>query len=150
MARSATTTDVFNAVGEAQRRDILDLLAGGERSVNELVDLLKTRQPQVSKHLKVLKEVGLVSVRVVGQQRLYKLNPEAVKPVHDWVKPFERLWNERLDRLDEYLTELQKGEAKNDKKEAKPNGNTKARARLEKTTATLEPVSQNPTKKGEK
>jgi DNA-binding transcriptional ArsR family regulator len=119
MARSATTTDVFNAVGESQRRDILDLLAGGERSVNELVDLLKTKQPQVSKHLKVLKEVGLVSVRGVGQQRLYKLNPEAIKPVHDWVKPFERLWNERLDRLDEYLTELQKGEAKNAKEKPK-------------------------------
>jgi DNA-binding transcriptional ArsR family regulator len=119
MARLATTTDVFNAVGESQRRDILDLLAGGERSVNELVNLLKTKQPQVSKHLKVLKEVGLVSVRGVGQQRLYKLNPEAIKPVHDWVKPFECLWNERLDRLDDYLKELQKGEAKDAKEKPK-------------------------------
>jgi DNA-binding transcriptional ArsR family regulator len=116
MARSATTTDVFNAVGEAQRRDILNLLVSGERSVNELVDLTGARQPQVSKHLKVLKEVGLVSVRVVGQQRLYKLNPVSLKPIHDWVKPFEAMWNERLDRLDEYLNELQKGEADGNKK----------------------------------
>lgn len=112
MARSATTTDVFNAVGEAQRRDILNLLAGGERSVNELVELLQVRQPQVSKHLKVLKEVGLVSVRVSGQQRLYRLNPETLKPIHDWVKPFEAMWNERLDQLDEYLEQLKKGEEK--------------------------------------
>jgi DNA-binding transcriptional ArsR family regulator len=150
MARSATTTDVFNAIGEGQRRDILGLLVSGERSVNELVDLLGARQPQVSKHLKVLKEVGLVTVRVVGQQRLYKLSPEGLKPVHDWVKPFEVMWNKRLDRLDDYLKELQTGEGKNAKEEAKPKGKPNARARLEKTTTTLEPVSQNPTKKGEK
>jgi DNA-binding transcriptional ArsR family regulator len=116
MARSATTTDVFNAIGEAQRRDILNLLAGGERSVNELVELMGARQPQVSKHLKVLKEVGLVSVRVVAQQRLYTLNPQNLKPIHDWVKPFEAMWTERLDRLDDYLKELQKGEADDNKK----------------------------------
>jgi DNA-binding transcriptional ArsR family regulator len=119
MARSATTTDVFNAIGETQRRDILDLLVGGERSVNELVELLQVRQPQVSKHLKVLKEVGLVSVRGDKQQRLYRLNPEAIKPVHDWTKTFERLWSERLDRLDDYLQELQKEEAGHAKKQTK-------------------------------
>ncbi|MGL4612032.1 MAG: ArsR/SmtB family transcription factor [Trueperaceae bacterium] len=118
MARSATTTDVFNAVGEAQRRDILGLLAKQERSVNELVELLGARQPQVSKHLKVLKEVGLVSVRGDKQQRLYRLNPEGIKPIHDWAKSFERLWTERLDRLDDYLAALQKGAA-DDKKKAK-------------------------------
>lgn len=116
MARTATTTDVFNAVGEAQRRDILELLAKQERSVNELVELLGARQPQVSKHLKVLKEVGLVSVRGDKQQRLYRLNPQAIKPIHDWAKSFEKLWSERLDRLDEYLSELQKGEADGNKK----------------------------------
>lgn len=119
MARSATTTDVFNAIGEAQRRDILNLLAHGERSVNELVELTGARQPQVSKHLKVLKEVGLVTVRVVAQQRLYKLNPHNLKPIHDWVKPFEVMWNERLDRLDDYLQALQQGEANDGKKKSK-------------------------------
>jgi DNA-binding transcriptional ArsR family regulator len=117
MARTATTSDVFNAVGEAQRREILEFLAGKERSVNELVELTGARQPQVSKHLKVLKEVGLVSVRGDKQQRLYRLNAEAIRPIHDWTKSFERLWTERLDRLDDYLAALQKGEAKNDKKD---------------------------------
>jgi DNA-binding transcriptional ArsR family regulator len=112
MARSATTSDVFNAIGEAQRRDILNLLAGGERSVNELVELLKVRQPQVSKHLGVLKQVGLVSVRVLGQQRLYRLNPENLKPIHEWIKPFEAMWSERLDQLDDYLEQLKKEELK--------------------------------------
>jgi DNA-binding transcriptional ArsR family regulator len=116
MARSATTSDVFNAVGEAQRREILEHLASGERSVNDLAELTGARQPQVSKHLKVLKEVGLVSVRGDKQQRLYRLNAKAIKPIHDWSKSFERLWTERLDRLDEYLQGLQKGEA-DDKKE---------------------------------
>lgn len=119
MARSATTTDVFNAIGETQRRDILDLLADGERSVNELVELLDARQPQVSKHLKVLKEVGLVNVRVDKQQRLYRLNPQAIKPIHDWTKTFERLWNERLDRLDDYLQELQQEGGGDAKKQTK-------------------------------
>ncbi len=119
MARTATTTDVFNAVGEAQRRDILNLLAGGEQSVNELVELLGARQPQISKHLKVLKEVGLVSVRGDKQQRLYRLNPEAIKPVYDWTKTFERLWSERLDRLDEYLQKLQQEGGLDAKKQTK-------------------------------
>src|SRR6476469_6369399 len=110
MARLATTTDVFNAVAEPQRREILNLLAQGERPVNDIVEALHIKQPQVSKHLRVLKEVGLVSVRGVGQQRLYRLNGDRLKPIHDWVKPFEHLWNERFDRLDQYLNELQSQE----------------------------------------
>lgn len=107
MARLPTTSDVFNAVAEPQRRAILDLLAHGEQSVNEIAESLGSKQPQVSKHLRVLKEVGLVSVRGAGQQRLYRLNGQGLKPIHDWVTPFEHLWNERLDRLADYLNELQ-------------------------------------------
>ncbi|WP_052560837.1 ArsR/SmtB family transcription factor [Gemmata sp. SH-PL17] len=114
MARSPTTSDAFNAVAEPRRRDILDLLAHGERSVNDLVAALKLTQPQVSKHLGVLREVGLVSVREAGRQRYYALNAAGLKPIHDWVKVYERLWNERLDRLDQYLKELQSQEKPND------------------------------------
>ncbi|MBK9091575.1 MAG: metalloregulator ArsR/SmtB family transcription factor [Anaerolineae bacterium] len=107
MARLATTSDAFNAVAEPQRRHILDLLAQGERSVNEIAALLELKQPQVSNHLRVLREVELVSVRELGQQRLYRLQGEGLKPVHDWVKPFEHLWRERFDRLADYLKEWQ-------------------------------------------
>src|SRR5215510_2235210 len=107
MARSPTTSDAFNAVAEPRRRQILDLLAGGERPVNDVVECLGLAQPQVSKHLKVLKQVGLVSVRGAGRQRLYRLNAERLRPIHDWVKSFEQFWNESFDRLDEYLKELQ-------------------------------------------
>jgi len=107
MARLATTSDAFNAVAEPQRRQILDLLAQGERSVNEIAALLELRQPQVSKHLRVLREVGLVTVREAGQQRLYRLQGDGLKPIHDWVKPFEHFWGERFDRLADYLKELQ-------------------------------------------
>ena len=106
MARAATTTDAFNAVAEPRRREILDLLAGGERSVNDLVALLGLAQPLVSKHLRVLREVGLVDVRDEGRQRLYRLNGRGLKPIHDWVKAYERTWNERFDALDELLEEL--------------------------------------------
>lgn len=112
VARSATTSDPFNAIAELRRRQILELLAQGERSVNDIAEQLGIRQPQASKHLRVLKEVGLVSVRGAGQQRLYKLNAENLRPIHEWVAPFERLWNERLDRLDEYLRELQAEQAR--------------------------------------
>lgn len=105
MARASTTSDAFNAVAEPQRRQILKLLAGGERSVGEVARLLHMDQPQVSKHLGVLREVGLVSVRAQGKQRLYRLNGQGLKPIHDWVTAFEHLWNERLDRLDSYLKE---------------------------------------------
>jgi DNA-binding transcriptional ArsR family regulator len=101
MARVATTTDAFNAIAEPRRREILDILAGGERSVNDLVALLGLGQPQVSKHLRVLREVGLVDVRDDGRQRVYRLNGRSLKPIHDWVKRYERAWNERFDALDE-------------------------------------------------
>ena len=110
MARAATTTDAFNAVAEPRRRQILAVLAGGERPVNDLVLLLGLAQPQVSKHLRVLREVGAVEVRDRGRQRLYRLNGRALKPIHDWVKPYERAWSERFDALDNVLDELQKEE----------------------------------------
>jgi DNA-binding transcriptional ArsR family regulator len=106
MARAATTTDAFNAVAEPQRRRILDLLAGGERSVNELVAGLGASQPQVSKHLRVLREVGAVHVRDDGRRRLYRLNGPALKPIHDWVKAYERTWEERFEAMDAVLEEL--------------------------------------------
>ena len=109
MARAATTADAFNAVAEPRRREILDLLAGGERPVNDRVALLGRGQPQVSKHLRVLREVGLVDVRAQGRQRMSRLNGEPLKPIHDWVKNYERTWNERFDSMDELLDEL-KGE----------------------------------------
>lgn len=109
MARLATTADAFNAVAEPQRRRILELLTAGEWSVNDIADALDLNQPQASKHLKVLKEVGLVGVRGAGKQRLYTLNAEQLRPVFDWVRPFERLWGDRLDRLDDLLEDLKKG-----------------------------------------
>jgi DNA-binding transcriptional ArsR family regulator len=110
MARAATTADAFNAVAEPRRRQILDLLAGGERPVNDLVTLLGVAQPLVSKHLRVLREVRLVEVRDDGRQRLYRLNGHALKPIHDWVKNYERSWSQRLDRLDVVLGELMEDE----------------------------------------
>jgi DNA-binding transcriptional ArsR family regulator len=107
MPRAATNSDVFNAVAEPQRRRILTLLAKGERSVNDVAGSLRVRQPQASKHLRVLREVGLVSVRGDGQQRLYAINGKGLKPIHEWAKGFEQFWNESFDRLDDYLTELQ-------------------------------------------
>ncbi len=103
MARAATTTDPFNAVAEPRRRQILDVLAGGERPVNDLVVRLQMSQPVVSKHLRVLREVGLVDVREQGRQRIYRLNGRSLKPIHDWVKRYEETWDERFDRLDEVL-----------------------------------------------
>ena len=110
MARAATTTDAFNAVAEPRRRQLLDLLAGGERPVNDLVRALGVAQPQVSKHLRVLREVGVVDVRHEGRQRLYRLNGRALKPIHDWVKEYERSWSERFEQLDVVLEELKKEE----------------------------------------
>lgn len=110
MARAATTTDAFNAVAEPRRREIIGLLAGGERPVNDLVALLGMAQPQVSKHLRVLREVGLVDVRDHGRQRMYRLNGEPLKPIHDWVKNYERTWNERFDAMDGVLDELKREE----------------------------------------
>ena len=110
MARAATTADAFNAVAEPRRRQILDALSDDERSVNELVRALGLNQPQVSKHLRVLREVGAVDVRSEGKQRLYRLNGQALKPIHDWVKSYEQSWSERFEQLDEVLEELKKEE----------------------------------------
>jgi DNA-binding transcriptional ArsR family regulator len=110
VARAATTADAFNAVAEPRRRQILDALAGGERPVNDLVRELGLAQPQVSKHLRVLREVGAVDVREDGRQRVYRLNGRALKPIHDWVKEYERTWSERFDRLDLVLEELKRQE----------------------------------------
>lgn len=107
MARAATTTDAFNAVAEPRRREILDALSLGERPVNELVDLLGLAQPHVSRHLRVLREVGVVDVRDEGRQRLYRLNAQALKPIHTWVSTYEHLWAERFDLLDDVLAGLQ-------------------------------------------
>jgi DNA-binding transcriptional ArsR family regulator len=106
MARAATTADAFNAVAEPRRRQILDLLAGGERPVNDVVAELGLAQPQVSKHLRVLREVGLVRVRDEGRQRMYRLDGSRLKPIHDWVKTYEQTWTERFDALDDLLGEL--------------------------------------------
>jgi DNA-binding transcriptional ArsR family regulator len=113
MARAATTTDAFNAVAEPRRRQILDVLAGGELSVNELVAKLGLPQPQVSKHLRVLRETGLVEVREEGRQRLYRLNGRTLKPIHDWIRNYERSWSERFEALDEVLDELNRKEEGN-------------------------------------
>jgi DNA-binding transcriptional ArsR family regulator len=110
VARAATTTDAFNAVAEPRRREILDVLAGGERPVGELVELLGLAQPQVSKHLRVLREVGAVDVRDQGRQRLYRLNGRALKPIHDWVKGYEQTWTERFEALDDVLDDLKQKE----------------------------------------
>ncbi len=106
MARAATTADAFNAVAEPRRRQILDVLAGGERPVNDVVAELGLAQPQVSKHLKVLREVGLVHARDEGRQRVYRLDGRALKPIHDWVKDYEQAWSERFEALDDVLVEL--------------------------------------------
>jgi DNA-binding transcriptional ArsR family regulator len=110
MARAATTTDAFNAVAEPRRREILDSLAAGERSVSELVAVLGIAQPHVSRHLRVLREVGAVQARDDGRRRLYRCNGDALKPIHDWVKGYERLWSERFDELDSVLEELKQKE----------------------------------------
>ena len=114
MARAATTTDAFNAVAEPRRRQILDVLAGGERSVNDIVAELDLGQPQVSKHLRVLRAVGLVDVRDEGRQRIYRLNGDPLKPIHDWVKSYELSWTQRFDRLDVVLEELKRKEQGDD------------------------------------
>ena len=106
MARAATTSDAFNAVAEPRRRDILAFLADRERPVTDLARDLGMTQPQASKHLRVLREVGLVRVRGAGKQRLYGLDARGLRPVHEWVGGFERFWSERFDRLDEYMQDL--------------------------------------------
>ena len=107
MARSSATSDVFNAVAEGRRREILDALIAGEKAVGTIVDDLSMSQPQVSKHLRVLSEVGLVSCRAEGRRRLYRLEPARLRPFRDWLAKYEQALNERLDRMDDYVKELQ-------------------------------------------
>jgi DNA-binding transcriptional ArsR family regulator len=110
MARASTTSDIFNAIGDANRREVLDALVPGEKSVGAIVDALAISQPQVSKHLRVLSEVGLVKCRAEGRRRLYRAEPACLRPLYEWVAKYERAWNDRMDRLDIYLRELQQGE----------------------------------------
>lgn len=114
MARASTTADVFNAIAEAHRREILDVLVEGEKPVGAIVEELAISQPQVSRHLRVLSEVGLVRCRAEGRHRLYRLNPACLQPLHDWVAKYE-LWNQRLDNLDDHLSELQREEGNGNK-----------------------------------
>src|SRR6476659_7024226 len=107
VARSSTTSDVFNAVAETRRREILDTLNDGEKAVGTIVNDLSLTQPQVAKHLRVLSEVGLVRCRADGRRRLYRLEPAHLRPFHEWLAKYEQAWNERLDRMDDYLKELQ-------------------------------------------
>lgn len=99
MPRAATTTDIFSAVAEPRRRRVLGVLISGERSVNDIVTTLKWPQPQISKHLGVLRRVGLVSVRCAGRRRYYRVNGERLKPIHDWVITYEKFWKFQLDRI---------------------------------------------------
>ena len=114
MARTPTTHDPYNAIAEPKRRRVLELLIDGERPVNDLVQMLGWSQPVVSKHLGVLKEVGLVSFRKKGRQRLYRLQAKQLKPLHDWIENFKEIWEDRFDRLDEYLHDLQQKEELSD------------------------------------
>jgi DNA-binding transcriptional ArsR family regulator len=110
VARASTTSDVFNAVADAHRREILDALITGEKPVGTIVNDLSMSQPQVSKHLRVLSEVGLVSCRAEGRRRLYRLELARLRPMHEWLARYERALNDRLDRMDDYLQELQRRE----------------------------------------
>src|SRR5881392_1546359 len=114
VARSSTTSDVFNAVAEAHRREILDALIAGEKAVGTIVNDLSMSQPQVSKHLRVLSEVGLVRCRAKGRRRLYRLEPTRLRPFHDWLAKYEQTWNERMDRMDDYLKDLRQKESRGD------------------------------------
>ena len=114
MARSPTTSDVFNAIAEAHRREILDLLIDGEKAVGAIVNDLSMSQPQVSKHLRVLSEVGLVRCRADGRLRLYRLELARLRPLQEWLAKYEQAWNERLDRVDDYLRVLQDKESSSD------------------------------------
>lgn len=109
MARAPTTSDVFNAVADTHRREILDALIAGEKAVGTIVSDLSMSQPQVSKHLRVLSEVGLVRCRAEGRRRLYRLEPTRLQPLREWVTKYEQALNERMDRMDDYLKMLREG-----------------------------------------
>lgn len=115
MARAATTSDVFNAIAEPQRRQILTLLRAGEQPVTEVARALGLSQPGVSKHLRVLRDVGLVRGRRHGKQRLYDLDARGLQPVHEWTGGFEEFWNESFDRLDAYVQDLKKDDRKDNR-----------------------------------
>ena len=119
VARASTTSDVFNAIAEAHRREILDALMAGEKAVGAIVNDLSMSQPQVSKHLRVLSEVGLVRCRAEGRRRLYSLEPARLQPFHDWLAKYEEAWNERMDRMDDYLKDLQHKESRSDTQSAR-------------------------------
>ena len=108
VARSSTTSDVFNAIADGHRREVLDALIAGEKAVGEIVNDLSMSQPQVSKHLRVLSEVGLVTCRAEGRRRLYRLEPARLRPLREWLAAYEQAWNARMDRVDDYLKELQR------------------------------------------
>ena len=112
MARAATTSDIFNAIAEPQRREILVLLRAGERPVTEMAQELGMTQPGTSKHLRVLREVGLVRQRKAGKQRLYGIDARKLRPVHEWTGGFERFWNESFERLDAYVRDLKRAKRK--------------------------------------
>src|SRR6266566_2197319 len=114
VARASTTSDVFNAVADMHRREILDALFAGEKAVGTIVNDLSVSQPQVSKHLRVLSEVGLVRCRAEGRRRLYSLEPAQLQPFYDWLAKYEQAWNERMDRMDDYLKDLQQKESRSD------------------------------------
>ncbi len=107
VARSSTTSDVFNAIAEGHRREVLDVLITGEKPVGAIVNELSVSQPQVSKHLRVLSEVGLVTCRADGRRRLYRLEPARLRPLQEWLAKYEQPWNDRMDRMSDYLKELQ-------------------------------------------
>jgi len=110
VARSSTAWDVFSAIAAPDRREVLDALIAGEKAVGAIVTDLSMSQPQVSKHLRVLSEAGLVRCRAVGRHRLYRLEPTRLRLFHDWLAKYQQAWNDRLDRVDDYLKELQQGE----------------------------------------
>jgi DNA-binding transcriptional ArsR family regulator len=112
VARAATTSDAINAIAEPRRREILVLLRGGELPVTDVARDLGMTQPQASKHLRVLREVGLVRVRGAGKQRLYDLDARGLRPVHEWTGGFERFWSESFERLDDYVQELKHKQAR--------------------------------------
>lgn len=121
MARSPTTSDVFNAIGDPHRREILDTLITGEKPVGAIVNDLSIPQPQVSKHLRVLSEVGLVRCRAEGRRRLYRLEPARLQPLYEWLAKYERAWNQRMDRVDGYLKELQQNrDSKESRRDTSP------------------------------
>jgi DNA-binding transcriptional ArsR family regulator len=108
VARPPTTADVFTAIAEPHRREIMDALVGGEKAVGTIVNDLSISQPQVSKHLRVLSAAGLVRCRAEGRRRLYRLDPAHLRPLHEWIARYERIMNERLDRMDDYLKQLER------------------------------------------